>query len=337
MKKITCIVLALLMLLPLAACGNKTEITIPSDVDLSGLGSLFGGEQGEAAATPDANTAPDTTPAEKDEPAPAEKEEPSASAASVYTMRDYVVWDDEYCRLTIVGFEEGGLFGGIKMEICMENKTEDKSLVFELGPFAACGYMMNSPQCYKTVDAGEKQQSTLEFSEEDMETCGVSALDEVKFTLEVNEEGNWLIDPLVMENFTVYPTGKTAEQIQYQPLKLTGGETVLYEDDKFRVVLLNKGEYDDYLGYILPCYIENLSDLDILVGLDNISVNGAEIISFFGDYVYAGNRSVYSFYFLMNQLEENGIKEVEEIQMTLRIQNGETKRILVEEPCTLWP
>ena len=93
---------------------------------------------------------------------------------------------------------------------------------------------------------------------------------------------------------------------------------VMYDAGGIKVVV--KGLSDkSFFGPGLLVYIENNSDDNITVQCTNTSVNGFMIDAIFSCDIVAGKRAVDEITFLNNDLEENGIKDIEALEISLHI------------------
>lgn len=78
---------------------------------------------------------------------------------------------------------------------------------------------------------------------------------------------------LVHKEFTIYPTGKNAEELVRPERASSGSEIVYWDGEKGNFILLG-GEMDTYKGYIVHTFVENNSDSYIYFGWNNVVVNG---------------------------------------------------------------
>ncbi len=309
MKRWIALLLAMLMVLSLAACGSKNTTTI-SQIP----GNNQGTDKAEGPGVPGQENAEEKNEPETESEAVFPKVEPAP--ASSYVLDNQVVVDNEYCNVTAVKVTEPDSYDiGIKF-LC-ENKTSDKNLTFSSSTASVNGYMV-SPFMYENVSAGKKLNTELDFDLETLERCGIKTLDQVRFELRVYNADDWMEDEYVNEYFTLYPTGLTADQIVVPERKTVPGEVVVYEDEECRFVILN-ADPDDYWGYGLNCYLENKGDKNLMFSWNNVSVNGFMIDPYWALFVTAGDRAFSTISFMESNLKENDISTVEEIEFELSI------------------
>ena len=72
-------------------------------------------------------------------------------------------------------------------------------------------------------------------------------------------------------------------------------------------------------GYGIELYLINATDKDLTFSADDVSVNGYMVDPFWAKSIGAGQVGFSEMTWLKSGLEENGITEVEEIELRLRI------------------
>ena len=295
MKRWLAVLLVLVLALSLAACGGSP-------------------------AKPDDGNAPkteDNTPAD---PQPADPEpEPEPEPEPVYVLKDYTVLDDENCTVTLTEIKDSA-FGMLSFGIYVENKTE-QTLMFSLDEVTVNGYL-NDPLWAVEVAPGKKNNSTFDFSKDSLEKYGLLPIDELRFNLRVYDSEDWAAESLVDDDFTVYPTGKTADAVTYPERLKVDGEQVVVDNDK-GTLIIQSVEPDGFWGYTLNVYMENKTDSDMTFSWDDVSVNGYMVDPYWASSCPGHSAAYSSISFSDSDFEENGIEEVEEIEYTLRMYNSE--------------
>ena len=268
-------------------------------------------------------TNPDTQPtegpnADPTEAPPAEptKEPTKAPAKTEYTLADEVLVDNEYCTFKIVSIE-GDNFWGFTVKVLCENKTADKKLMFAVESVSVNGYLID-PFWAKSVDAGKKATSDISFSSTRFEEAGFSVVDEIKWNLRIYDDNNLLDDRIVDDFYAIYPTGKSAETVQYPARKTTATEQVVVDNSDYTFIILSAVN-DDFWGYTLKCYVENKTDKNLMFDWDDVSVNGFMLDPYWSMGVGPKMKGYSEITFSDTHLEENGITTVEEIEYTLDI------------------
>lgn len=308
LKRILAAVLVLALMASFAACGEATEQT-PAEVP---------------AATKEA--AP-----EKEEPV--EKTAEEAAPAPEITFTEQLLVDDENCTVKITGIKDDSIWG-YALKVLLENKT-DLELMFSLDGVSVNGYMCD-PFWGTAVTAGMKANEEISFSSDSFERNSIVNPTDIQFTLRVSDYNDWTKDPLVEQEFTVYPMGEDAAQT-YERDDLSE-DIVLFDNESCKMIVTGY-EVDEIWGYTMNVYLENKTDKDMMFSTDGVAVNGFMCDPFWGEMVKAGKRSNTSITWSETTFEENGITEVEEIVLPVRVSdyNDWMEDPFVEESFTVNP
>lgn len=118
---------------------------------------------------------------------------------------------------------------------------------------------------------------------------------------------------IVHKEFTVYPTGLSAEEVERPNRVFATSEEIYWAGEKGNFLVLG-GTMDEFQGYIVHTYIENLSDNYIYFGWDEAKVNGvranADEVR-----VLRPHSNIYWDVVIPNSLlKENSIKTVQEVK-----------------------
>ena len=249
-----------------------------------------------------------------DEPA-----EDSTIANAAYSLNEYVVVDNESCTFIIKSIEPRGDWG-FTLNVFCENKT-DKKLTFSWDKVSVMGFMID-PFWGTEIAAGKKSNESISFYYEALDAVGMESVDEITFTLRVSDSDDWSADPILVEEFAIYPTGKSIQDIDYPVRKTSSNEVVLYDTDQFSVIVLSNET--DGKDFLMHCYLENKTGHEIMFSMDDVSVNGYMADPFWGTSVAAGKKLYTTVCFYEYLLSDNGISDVEEIEFTLRASNADT-------------
>jgi len=246
---------------------------------------------------------------------------PQAWAESPYTIKDTVIVDSPYAKVTVKGFDESG-FLGPECKVLCENKS-DKNLMFSIEKCVANGYVCD-PLWVSDVPAGKKANSTWTFLKSDLSQNNISTIDELAFVLRVSDSDDWLVDPYIEEACVIYPTGKQMSEIVYPERREGKKEATIVSSDLCDFIILDTGT-DEIWGYGVNCYIENKTDHNLMFSWDDVSVDGFMCDPFWVTSVPAHARAYSSVTFFDSTLEENDISadSIQSIEFTLRISDDD--------------
>ena len=297
MKRLTAIALCLILTLSLAACGASAP---------------------EPAPAPTAPTAADTpSPTEAPAPtAPADMTEaPTEDPAESYTLADLALVSNEACSFTVTGTEFNDHLG-LQIHVLCENKS-DRTLTFTWNNTSVCGFMYE-PYWSEEVAGGKKVNSTVGIDTYALEQMGIDSVDEVIFTLLVQDSEEFMNEPAVNESFVIYPTGKTAETVKYPRYEPKEEDTVIVSNDTLTFIIENA---DDELAdfYTLNCYMANHTDKNLMVSWDNVSVNGFMVDPYWSGILSAGKQAYTQVIFYRSDLEDQDIEVVQEVEFNLLV------------------
>ena len=287
LKKLLCLMLAVAMLMACAACGVPAE------------------------ENPEADNK-ETVPATQEKEEPTQKEEEEAPAPEI-TVTEQLLVDDENCTVKITGIEDDSIWG-YTLKVYLENKS-DLELMFSVDGVSVNGYMCD-PFWGSSVTAGMKSNEEISFSAEAFERNGITTPTDIQFILRVSDYNDWMADPLVEQEFTVYPMGEEAVQV-YE--RADQPEDIVLFDNESCKMIVTGFEQDEIWGYSMNVYLENKTDKEMMFSTDGVAVNGFMCDPFWGESVMPGKRSNTSIMWSETTFEENGITEVEEIVLPIRV------------------
>lgn len=285
MKRLILIILCIAMMLSLAACGTRNS------------GAT------EAPTSPTAApTVPGTT------------EAPTAPPVD-YTLSDLALVDNESCSFTVTGTEYNEHLG-LQIHVLCENKS-DRPLMFSWNNTSVCGFMYD-PLWAEEVAAGKKVNTTVGIDTYALEQMEVESVDEITFTLYVQDSEEFMNEPVVNQQFTIYPTGKTADTAVFPEYRHRDGETVIVQNEDITFIIQNvDDELADY--YTLNCYIANHTDKNLMISWEDVSVNGFMVNPFWAMNVAAGKQAYSEIIFYRSDLEKQDIEVVQDIEFSLLV------------------
>lgn len=291
MKRFAIAALCILMLLSFAGCGAAPEATEPPMTPTA------------APNVPDVTNTPTEAPTE----------------AADYTLSGLTLVDNDSCSFTVTGTEYNEHLG-LQISVLCENKS-DRPLMFSWNNTSVCGFMYD-PMWAEEVAAGKKVNGVIGIDTYALEQMKVESVDEITFTLYVQDSEEFMNEPVVNESFTIYPTGKNADTAVFPEYQHTEGETVIVQNDDFTFIIQNvDDELADY--YTLNCYISNNTGKNLMISWDNVSVNGFMVNPFWAISVAAGKQAYSEIIFFRSDLEKQDIEVVQNIEFNLLVSDSD--------------
>lgn len=233
-------------------------------------------------------------------------------------FEEIVVADNDDCSIRITGIDPDNIWG-YTLEVELENKTADTTLMYAVESAAVNGVQMDL-MFAEEVAAGKKSRGSIVMLSDEFDANGVGDFTDIALGFRVYDSNDWSADNVAEELVHVYPMGQE-NAVQYVRAS-QDTDRVLVDNEFATVVLIDCGP-DDFWGYQAKLYIVNKTDTTIMVSVDEASVNGYMADPFYADSVGAGYCAFSSITWMDSVLEENGITDVEDIEFTLRVYDEE--------------
>lgn len=243
----------------------------------------------------------------------------SVKETTEYTIKDYTVVETDECAFRINDITDKK--GNVQVSVYLENKTEDKTLMFAMEDCVVNGCAID-PFWAKTVAAGKKSNDSFTFSSSELETYGLTSVDELRFELRVYNYDDWLEDPVVKEVFSVYPTGKEADQVVYVKREDQSDDEIFVDNEELKVSAIGSGK-GTFWAYYVSLYFENKTDEVLMFSWRDVSVNGYMCDPYFATTVPAHSCKYADVTFSTSAFEENNIETVEEVEFNLYVYDDE--------------
>lgn len=242
--------------------------------------------------------------------------------------------DNEECSIILTGLEPDNLWG-YTINAMLENKSADKTYMFSLENASIDGVQCTDLFASE-VAAGKKANEDISLSDKELKENGVTDFSDIELSFRVYDSDDWSADAVAKETVHVYPYGEENAIVferEAQP------EDVVLVDNEDVSMILTGYEEDEIWGYTANLFLINKTDKNVMFSVDDTSINGHMVSTFFASTVYAGKCEFTSISWSDSELEENGITDVEEIEMKIRVYDEEnwSDEDIVNEIVTLNP
>lgn len=232
-------------------------------------------------------------------------EQPQGTPASI---DEQVLFDQEGVKVSAVEYVQGGIWGdGVKLLI--ENNTS-KNLTVGCEALIVNDYMISDLfSC--TIAAGKQAYETLDLYTSELNKAGIDNVGLVEAYFRVYDADDWE-DIFKTQCITI----KTSNYDSMDTSSDISG-TELVNQNGVRIV----GQYvdeDSFWGTAVLLYIENNSDKNLSIDVDNMSVNGFMVTPYFSSTVYSGKKAFEDITILSSDLENNGITSVDDIELSFK-------------------
>ena len=283
MKKIIALLLALLLVFSLAACGGEKEEKESGKLQID---------------------------IEKDETFNPE------DYLSDYYFPETVLKDNDVATAKILSIDPNGDWG-FTLELYLENKT-DKTLMFSVED-AAINHVLVDPFFATELSAGQKTTEEVAFSNETIAEYGIENVAKITFTLSATDAEDFAADPYLDEPCTIYPYGQGAyeEVFQYTP----GENELVVFDTEDCTMIITGIDPGNMWGYAAKVYIENKTDMTLMISADNAALNDFDMDPLWAVEVPAHRQGFSEITWFSEDLEDQGIETVEKIWLEISVSN----------------
>lgn len=242
--------------------------------------------------------------------------------------------DNEECSIVLTELEPDSIWG-YTVKARLENKSADKTYMFSLENASIDGVEC-SDLFAADVAPGKKANEEISLSDSELKENGVTDFSDIELSFRVYDSDDWMADPVARETVHIYPYGEENATVfvrEDQP------EDIVLVDNDEVTVIVTASEDDEIWGYSTKLFLVNKTDKNLMFSTDEASINGYMFTSLFASSVSAGKCEFTSMSWLDSEMEENGITEVEEIEMRLKVYDDEnyTGDYLVDEVVTFSP
>lgn len=285
MKKFLAILLCLLLVVSLAACGGKEE----KKADKDGV----------------------QTDNEKDKTMNLE------DYLSDYYFPETVLVDNDQLTAKITAIDPKGDWG-YTVKAYFENKT-DKALMFSIDR-ASVNDVMCDPFFATEISAGKKSNEEITFEDNTLEELGITQITKIEFTLSAYDSEDFAADPVLEETYTLYPLGE--ESVEEYVRAESAKELQVFDTEDCTMIITGV-EPEGFWGYTLNVYLRNKSGKNLMFAVDDAAVNDMECDPFWAEEVAAGKHAVTQISWFEEDFEEQGIETVEKLWLELRVSDAD--------------
>ncbi len=240
-----------------------------------------------------------------------------SSTSNKITFEEMTVVDNDSCTVKITGLDPDN-FWGYSVNVFLENKTTDKTLMFSV-PDASVNGVVFAPFFATEVAPGKKANETISFMDKDLKSL-IGDFTDIELSFRVYDSSDWMAEPVAEISSHVYPYG---EDKAVTFTRETLSTDVVLLDNEYVTMLLTDFEVDEIWGYTANLFLVNKTDVSVMFSADDVSVNGYMIDPFYADSVSAGKCAFSEITWSEEDLAENdiAISDINTIEMTIRAYN----------------
>lgn len=254
-----------------------------------------------------------------------EKEEKKETETTVeqkpekVTIEEQVLLEEDGLRITAKELTDSIMGKGVKLLI--ENDGS-KDVGIGVDALIVNNYMITD-LFSTTVAAGKKANETLELYSSQLEAAGIENIGQIEIYMHTFDPETYMTETK-FDKITI----QTSAFPQMDVVAMDDGIELLNQDG-VRIV----GKYvndDSFWGKAILLYLENNTGKNIGVTCDDMSINGFMVTPVFSATIYDGKMSIDEITLFSSELEENGITEVEEVELKFRIYDADSYNTIFE-------
>ena len=225
---------------------------------------------------------------------------------------EITVVDNEACKIVITELDPDSSWG-YTVKAQMENKSSDVTYMFSVDSAPVNG-VQTDPFFATEVAAGKKSNEEISFMDAALNENNVGDFTDIELNFRVYDSNNWEAEDVANESVHIYPYGEE-KAVQY--VREPADTDNIIVDTEYLTITVIDGDMDDYGDYVLNMYIQNKCDSDLMVSIDEASINGFMIDPFWASSVKAGKCEFAQVSWLGSDLDTNGITEVTDVEFKI--------------------
>lgn len=236
------------------------------------------------------------------------------------TIKEQVLVEQDGVKITAKEYVTDSFWGdGVK--VLVENSTDRNIMV---GCTALIVNNYNISDLFATeVAAGMSANDTIYLSSNELNAAGIDSVGKIEVYFHVYDNDTWdnIFDSecITIETSAIGDMKIEAHDDGYE----------LYNENGIRIVGKAVDE-NSFWGAGILLFIENTTDTNISVHVDNFAVNGFMLTPIFSCDVYSNRMAIDDITLLSTELEENGIDEIEKVSLSFRISDCDSYNKIVE-------
>lgn len=250
----------------------------------------------------------------------------SSSSDALPAIQETVLLDQNGIRVTATGLSESEWVGP-EINVLIENNT-DQSVTLQTQDVSING-IMYSPVFFCDVAAGKKSNETISFYQSDLDSYGITSIQAIELKVEAMDSSSWetLAVGDVITLYTDAP--QTTQQVDKSG-------TPALKQEGLEIVVRGVNTDDELWGPEIMLYLSNQTGSDIVVQLDDFSINGYMISPILSCDIVDGKIAYGTIYLDADELKKNGIDQIDTIECTFVISDSNTWDTIFEsDPVTI--
>jgi len=243
-------------------------------------------------------------------------------------VEEKLVFDQNNIRITVNSLNTENFLYGPELNVTIENNS-GLDITVQILSCAVNGAMVEAVfSC--DVPAGEKARDRIVFVSESLEKAGIKTIINIEFRVCVFDTRSWdtiIQSDTVALTTTAYPSFKQS---------FDGSGEVLLRTRGYKIVAKRLERAENLWGADLVLYMENKSNMDSIIQVRDVYINGTAIRVPFSKDVLSGKVAFDAISIYKEDLDKAKIKEIKEIKLSFHIINAENYMVILDsEPVVM--
>lgn len=251
----------------------------------------------------------------QEETATEEIEEGEPAGVGAVTVTEQVLLEQDGIKITAKELAEDSLWGP-ELKVLIENSS-DKNVTVQVRSMSVNG-IMTEPLFSVDIAAGKSANDAITLMSTELEKAGITTIQNMEFAFHVFATESW---DTIFDSENIY-LATSADGTETQAVD-DAGQLVL-EQDGISVTVKEVDSEDSFWGADIYVYIQNDSEQDITVQARSVSINGFMVEPMFSCDITAGKKAYDTITFLDTDLTENGIENIDELDISFHVFNSES-------------
>ena len=236
-------------------------------------------------------------------------------------IEEAVILDQEGICITAKSIDRSSAFGPT-LKLLIENDSPS-GITVQARNASVNGYMIETMMS-EDVASGKKVNSGLTFSNSGLKTAGITTIADLQFSFHIFDSSSWetIIDSRPIDI-------KTSAAQDY-PYPFDDSGITVYEGNDIRIIAKGLTTDTSLFGPSIKVYIENNRNDAITVQARDVSVNGFMVEAIFSSDIAPGKKCMDTITFMRSDLTENGITDINEVDLYFHIFSAETWNEIVD-------
>lgn len=294
----------------MSGCGSSSS-SEPRDIVAKEEAAAKNAEAGDAEKQQDAQAEAGAESGQEDGD---RTDAPEQAAGDAITIEEQVLIDRDGIKVTAKQYVTDSIWGeGIK--VLIENDS-DIDVMVGCDALIVNDYMI-SDLFSADVAAGKKANDTIYLSSSELKAAGIDVVGRVEIYFHAYDSDSY--DSVFSKESAVIETSA----IDRIDTKAGDDGMELYNEGGIRIVGKTVDE-NSFWGMAILLYMENDSGRDVVIQVEDLSVNGFMMTPYFSADVYEGKKALDDITLMSSELEENGIESIEDVELKFHIYDPES-------------